>query len=132
MIAELEIPPARSLFGELAVALGEADRAFRGLASADAAPPVTIFLDHLIDLRDQLATKGYPVQAEHIADAVSVLSQPDLPGLGEYDEETLEREAWAVLDRAHAHIAAAMVADTWRSIGPVAVRAVPVTLGRAA
>lgn len=79
-------------------------------------------LASLKSMQARFEGEGHVVQAAHLADAVLALEAYAVPGLGEWDEETLEHEQFRLIDKTAEHLAAARDAHLWRSVMPVEVR----------
>lgn len=115
--AQLQQPPARKLPPPFETALCAALEAFQVAGrDDDPAAAAAALLEPLQDMRRRFETAGYPVQAAHVAAACHALSTPRAVKPGDFDDETLERERWAVLDQAQAHLQDALVADAWRPV----------------
>ncbi|WP_292065931.1 hypothetical protein [Brevundimonas sp. UBA7664] len=115
--AQLMRPPARKLPAPFEAALCAALTAIQVAARGDdPTEAAAAFLEPLQDMRRRFETAGYPVQAAHVAAACHALSTPRAVKPGDFDDEALERERWAVLDQAQGHLQDALTADAWRPV----------------
>lgn len=123
IVAELEQVSASPLSAECADAMATACRAFVSLttlAALTAEKPK--LLASLRAMQARFKLDGHVVQAAHLADAITVLDIDVVPGVGDWDEETLEHEQFRQIDQAAEHLKAARDAHLWRTVMPVEIR----------
>lgn len=121
MIAELQIPPARALTPKMAGAL---DLARKAVGQAMHQPDMAQLIGQLMiptqGLHAKLVAEDYPVQAEHVGEALDALSRQRLAGTGECDDDTAHYEALAILKDVDGALTRALLAGAaWRTVGTV-------------